>query len=308
VRHAFISGLVEIAERDPRVMLLTADLGYTVIEQFADRFPSRFLNVGVAEQNMVGVATGLAASGFVPFVYSIVPFAVLRPYEAIRNGPVFHHLPVRIVGVGGGIEYGFNGPSHFGLEDLAVMRAQPGLHVIAPADGAQARQALAATWHLPAPIYYRLGKDERAVVPGLDGRFELGRTAVIGGGADLLLVVTGAIAVEARAALSSLEEVGIHATLAVAASLAPAPTEDLAEALARFANVMTIESHYAVGGLGSLVAEIIAERGLRCRLTRAAIHGRVTGALGSERDLLERFGLSAQRLTAKAVEIIRGSK
>src|SRR5438105_744908 len=129
MRQTFIAALAEIAERDPRVVLLTADLGYTVVERFAERFPSRFFNVGVAEQNMIGVATGLASTGFVPFVYSIAPFAVLRPYEAIRNGPVHHGPPVRIVGVGGGMEYGQNGPSHFALEDVAIMRTQPGLRI-----------------------------------------------------------------------------------------------------------------------------------------------------------------------------------
>ena len=172
MRTTFVRALVEVAAKDDRVMLLTGDLGFTVVEPFAECFPDRFLNVGVAEQNMVGVATGLAEAGFVPFVYSIATFATLRPYEFIRNGPVLHGLPVRIVGVGGGFEYGTNGVSHYALEDIAVMRTQPGLTVIAPADFHQARSALLETIDLPGPIYFRLGKDESATVPGLDGRFD----------------------------------------------------------------------------------------------------------------------------------------
>src|SRR5215470_18612043 len=114
MRRAFTQALVQIAEQDPRLLLLTADLGYTVLEPFVERFPARFFNMGVAEQNMVGVATGLAEAGFVPFVYSINPFAVLRPYEFIRNGPIAHRLPVRVVGVGGGFEYGPQGQTHHG--------------------------------------------------------------------------------------------------------------------------------------------------------------------------------------------------
>src|SRR5689334_9912455 len=158
------------------------------LEPFADRFPDRFINVGVAEQNMVGLATGLAEAGFLPFLYSIVTFASLRPYEFIRNGPVLHHLPVRIAGVGGGFEYGSAGPTHHGLEDVGIMRIQPGLTVIAPADYRQTRTALLATWDLPGPVYYRLGKDDRTVVPGLEGQFELGRAQVIREGNDLLIV------------------------------------------------------------------------------------------------------------------------
>ncbi len=151
VRATFIRTLVELAEEDERIVLLTGDLGFTVVEPFAERFPDRFFNVGVAEQNMVGVATGLAEAGFVPFVYSIATFATLRPYEFIRNGPVLHRLPVRIVGVGGGLEYGLNGLTHYALEDIAVMRAQPGMTVLAPADFEQARTALRETKAVPGP-------------------------------------------------------------------------------------------------------------------------------------------------------------
>src|SRR5262249_35500263 len=196
MRQAFATTLAELAAGDPRVLLLTGDLGYLALEPFADRFPDRFLNAGVAEQNMVGLATGLAEAGYLPFVYSIVTFASLRPYEFIRNGPVLHQLPVRIVGVGGGFEYGTAGSSHHGLEDVGVMRIQPGLTSIPPADAQQTRTALAATYDLPGPVYYRLGKDDKTTVPGLDGRFVLGEAQVIGDGCDLLIVTMGSITTE----------------------------------------------------------------------------------------------------------------
>src|SRR5580700_2046408 len=129
MRRAFVETLAELAGKDPRITLLTADLGFMALEPFSDKYPDRFFNVGVAEQNMVGVATGLAEAGFIPFVYSIVNFAVLRPFEFIRNGPIAHKLPVRIVGVGGGFEYGTNGISHYGIEDIGVLRTQPGLTI-----------------------------------------------------------------------------------------------------------------------------------------------------------------------------------
>lgn len=192
MRGAFAKTLSELADRDRRVMLLTGDLGYMALEPFAEWHPDRFINVGVAEQNMVGIATGLAEAGFVPFVYSIVTFATLRPYEFIRNGPVLHRLPVRIVGIGGGFEYGHAGPTHHGTEDVGVMRTLPGITVLAPADHRQTRTAIEATWDIPGPIYYRLGKDDKTVVPGLNGRFELGRAEMIRTGRDVLLVTMGA--------------------------------------------------------------------------------------------------------------------
>ena len=123
MRSEFVQALVEVGEADSRVLLLTGDLGYNALEPFADRFPDRFFNVGVAEQNMVGVATGLAEAGYVPFAYSIATFASMRAYEFIRNGPVLHELPVRIVGMGGGFDYGPNGPTHYALEDIGHVAA-----------------------------------------------------------------------------------------------------------------------------------------------------------------------------------------
>jgi transketolase len=296
MRGAFVRTLTEIAAGDDRVLLLTGDLGYMALEPFSERFPDRFLNVGVAEQNMVGTATGLAEGGFIPFVYSIVTFATLRPYEFIRNGPVWHGLPVRIVGVGGGFEYGPQGTSHHGLEDVGVMRVQPGITVTAPADHRQMASALRATWNLPGPVYYRIGKDDRTEVPGLDGRFALGRAEVVRSGDDAALVTSGSVASEATAAADALAARGVHATVLVVASVQPAPSDDLVAALRRVPLVLTVEAHYVNGGLGSLVAETIAEHGLGCRLVRRAVRTGADGMSGSQRWFHDAHGLSAAAL------------
>jgi transketolase len=304
MRKAFVETLTELADSDPRIVLLTGDLGYMAIESFAEKHPDRFINVGVAEQNMVGVATGLAESGYIPFTYSIVPFSVLRPYEFIRNGPIHHGLPVRIVGVGGGVEYGTNGVSHYGLEDVAVMRAQPEMQVIAPADHEQARQALTETWNNPGPIYYRLGKDDRTTVPGLSGRFEQGKVQRIGEGEDILVVAMGNVANEAVAAKEILASQGVDATVAVVASVHPAPAQDLADLLGSFRAVVSVEAHYLTGGLGSLLSEIIAEHGLHCRLVRRGIGSVRNGITGSQAYLYEQHGLSPQCLADAALAAI----
>jgi len=305
MRSAFAKTLTALAEHDQRILLLSGDLGYMALEPFADNFPKRFYNVGVAEQNMVGLATGLAEAGFIPFVYSIVPFAALRPYEFIRNGPVQHQLPVRIVGMGGGFEYGTNGLSHYGLEDVGVMRIQPGMTVIAPADHQQASAAIRASWNLPGPVYYRLGKDDKTSVPGLDGRFELGKVQRIGDGPDLLLIAMGSVAVDAELAVRALAAHGIACTLLIVASVSPAPVEDLTRILSQFPTVLTVEAHYRVGGVGSLVAEVIAERALRCRLVRCGVAATPDGISGSQRYLHQKHGISCEALCDMALQVVR---
>jgi transketolase len=296
MRGAFVRTLTEIAAEDGRILLLTGDLGYMALEPFSERYPDRFLNVGVAEQNMVGTATGLAEAGFIPFVYSIVTFATLRPYEFIRNGPVWHRLPVRIVGVGGGFEYGPQGVSHHGLEDVGVMRVQPGITVLAPADHRQMASALRATWDLPGPVYYRIGKDDRSEVPGLDGRFACGRAEVVRSGDDVVLITSGSVASEATSAADALAARGVRAAVLVVASVQPAPTDDLVAALGRVPLAVTVEAHYLNGGLGSLVAETIAEHGLGCRLLRCGVRTGADGVSGSQRWLHDAHGLSAAAL------------
>ena len=302
MRGAFTKTLVELAEREPRILLLTGDLGYTVLEPFAERFPDRFFNVGVAEQNLVGVATGLAEAGFVPFCYSIATFISLRPYEFIRNGPILQRLPVRIVGVGGGFEYGPAGATHYALEDVGIMRLQPGLTVIAPADHEQARSAVLATWERPGPIYYRLGKDDRTAVTGLGGRFELGRIQLIREGAHLLILTMGSIASEVASAAAALADRGISCTVAVVASVNPAPVEDLAALLARFPLALTVEAHYVSGAVGSLVSEVVAERGLGCRVVRCGVRTTPGGTSGSQGYLHYSHGLSSNALVQTALK------
>jgi transketolase len=296
VRQAFVQTLTQLAREDDRVLLLTGDLGFMALEPFRQAFPHRFFNVGVAEQNMVGIATGLAEAGFVPFVYSIAPFAALRPFEFIRNGPVLHHLPVRIVGMGMGFDYGHAGPTHFALEDIGVMRTQPGLCTVIPADSAQAKSAIVSTRQHRGPIYFSLSKDDRAVVPGLDGRFELGRLQRLRAGDDVTLVTMGSLAVEAMKAAQRLQRDGISATVALVSSFHPAPEDDLAKLLATSRRVVTVEAHALSGGVGALVCEVASERGLGVRVRRLAVRSAPDGRSGSTHAMLAKHGLDSDAI------------
>jgi transketolase len=299
MRPSFARALVELAERDPRVVLLTGDLGFMVLEPFREAHPDRFFNVGVAEQNMLGVATGLAEAGYIPFAYSIATFASMRPYEFLRNGPVLHQLPVRLVGVGAGFDYGPNGVTHYALEDVALMRAQPGMHVIVPADREQAATALAATADVQEPIYFRVAK-EGAPIAGLGGRFELGRAQVLGDGTDVAFVALGNLAQQAVAAAALVAAHGVKASVAVVASVSPPPVSDLVELLGGVSLAVSAEAHYITGGVGSLVAEVIAEHDLRCRLVRCGPRN-MPRLSGSQQYLYDIHGLTASSLAQRAL-------
>ncbi len=296
MRIALVKTLVELADMDPRILLLTGDLGYQFLEPFSQKFPDRFFNVGVAEQNMVGIATGLAEAGYIPFVYSIAPFAALRPYEFIRNGPIEHQLPVRIIGMGGGVDYSTNGLSHYGIDDLGVMRVQPGITILAPADSDQARSAILSTWDQPGPIYLSLGKDDNTRIPGLDGRFHLGEVETLGEGKDVLIFSIGSITMEVLRARDSLLQDEIHGTVAVVSCLNPVSTNHMVDLLTQFKAAYTVEAHYINGGLGSLIAEIIAENGLGCKLTRMGFKRMPDGRTGSRDYLFQKNGISASSI------------
>ena len=301
MRRSFSSTLAEIAATDDRIVLLTGDLGYMALEPFAETFPDRFVNVGVAEQNMVAMATGLAEAGFIPYCYSIGTFASLRAYEMIRNGPIAQRLPVRIVGVGGGFEYGHNGVSHYPIEDVGLMRIQPGIAVITPADHRQARAAVLSTWDLPGPVYYRLGKDDHTVVEGLEGRFALGKVEVVRTGSEVVLLAMGAAALDAVDAATRLEADGIAASVAVVGALNPAPIDDLRAILSRHSLAVSVEAHYVNGALGSLAAEVIAEAGLNCRLVRCGVEQTPDGRSGSQTYLHALHGIGAEQVGDRVI-------
>ena len=166
---------------------------------------------------------------------------------------------------------------------------------------------MAATWNLPGPIYYRLGKDDKTTIPGLDGRFELGKVQRVREGSDLLMISMGSVSSEAAAAAATLEQRGVNCTFVILASVSPAPSDDLAELIGKHPNVLTVEAHYRNGGIGSLVAELIAERGLRSRLTRCAVDSMPAGITGSQRFLHQRYGLSSDKLVDTALRALKGS-
>jgi transketolase len=290
VRNSFINKLIDIAEKDKRVVLMTGDLGFSVLEPFAEKFPERFFNVGVSEQNMLAMATSIAEAGFIPFVYSIATFSVLRPFEFIRNGAILHQVPVRIVAVGAGYEYGNLGTTHHLIEDIALMRSQHGIESVIPVDAAQAVNALEQTYALNKPLYFRLGKDEKITVPSLQGKFDLNNYTALYGGKDVLIISLGPVANEADKAVAILENQGVKASLLIIDHLDSNSNTKLLNHIKNFEKIITVEDHSINGGIGSLVSEVIAENGVKCKFKRLGCNRKEDGYFGGREFMYKKFG------------------
>lgn len=263
MRTTFGRTLCEVAAADERVWLLTGDLGFSVLEPFRDRFPERFVNVGVAEQNLTGIAAGLASCGKIPFTYSIANFPTIRCLEQIRNDVCYNELPVKIIAVGGGFAYGPQGYTHHGLEDLAVMRALPNMTVVAPGDPAETALATHAILDVPGPCYLRLGKAREPVVHSQPPPFAIGRALTVRDGSDVTLIsIGGMLAHTVETAETLAADHGISARVLSMHTLRPLDAAAVRAAARETRGIVTVEEHSITGGLGSAVAEVLAESGL----------------------------------------------
>ncbi len=301
---AFIDGLCHLAERDKRVWLLTGDLGFSVLEGFAARFPARFVNVGVAEQNMIGVAAGLCLAGKVVFVYSIANFPVLRCLEQIRNDVCYHALNVRVVAVGGGFAYGAHGYTHHVTEDLAVMRALPGMTVVAPGDSIEARLTAMALEGLDGPCYVRLQKGSEAPVHMAEPAFAIGRAICVRDGGDVTLASTGGMLTTALSVAALLSGDGISARVLSIHTVKPIDADALRCAADETRLLATIEEHSLTGGLYSATVETLGPEGHP--VLGFGLPERPLTCSGSRAFLLDLAELSPEAIAAAVGERLTG--
>lgn len=302
MRDAFVEQLLTAARQDPRIMLMVGDLGFGVVDSFARDLPSQFLNAGVAEQNMVGMAAGLASTGYKVFVYSIANFPTLRALEQIRNDVCYHGYDVNIVSVGAGLAYGTLGYTHHAIEDLSAMRALPGMRVLSPADPSEARLSLQFALESAGPTYIRLGKNGEPDLASVQSS-KLGEPRVLRQGTDAVILVTGAIAGECLAAAHLLSDDGISATVASCPLVNPAPTEWLAR-LPNDVPVITVEEHVLNGGFGSAILEAMNDLSLQARVLRLGLSPDQLGAIGSQSYLRKLHGLGAQEIRADVLRFM----
>jgi transketolase len=293
VRDAFVRTLTELAGEDARVCALTGDLGLDLFDDFAACAPGRFLNVGIAEQTLVGVAAGLALAGKVPFAYSIIPFVTSRPHDQIRVDVAMTGAPVKLVGVGAGYAYGSAGPTHHAIEDMALMRSLPGMTVLTPGDPREAAAATRAALAIPGPVYLRLGKNGEADIVPPEMPYVPGVARWIREGADVTIASLGTALPVALDAATMLEGHGIRAGVLHFPSLRPFDPAAVVTALERTRAVVTVEEHRRDGGFGSAVAEAMAESGIPGRLARVGMPDRYCDEVGSREHLMAVMGVDA---------------
>jgi transketolase len=302
MRTAFIKTLCELAEQDERIWLLCGDLGYSVLEGFSSRFPNRFVNVGVAEQNMTGIAAGLALSGKVVFIYSIANFPVMRCLEQIRNDVCYHNLNVKIVTVGGGLTYGSLGYTHHGVEDIAVMRVLPNMTVIAPGDPVEARLAIQAILNTPGPCYLRLGKAGEPVVHQIEPEFQVGKAISLQLGSDLTLISTGGMLQSVVLAAEKLASQGYSVQVLSMPTVYPLDEHSIVQAAKQTGKIITVEEH-GLGGLGSAVAEVLALGGIPVKFRLLRLQREAMKVAGSQTVLRSSQGLSIERIVDEAISL-----
>ncbi len=294
MRNAFIKKLSELAGKNPNIFLITGDLGFGVFEEFERKFPEQFLNVGVAEQNMTGLAAGLAFEGKIPFTYSIANFPTLRPLEQIRNDICYHQANVKIVGIGGGFSYGPLGFSHHATEDLAIMRALPEMTVIAPCDLWEVAEATEQLVDRQGPAYLRLDKSFAPSFAKSDERFVIGKMRRVREGPDMTLIATGGILEEALTAARILGSEGIQCRVLGASTIKPIDDEAILLAAIETGGIITIEEHSVIGGLGGAIAEVLMDAGVMPRVfRRVGLQDQFSTIVGSQHYLRKKYYMDA---------------
>jgi transketolase len=292
MRSTFIRCLRERARIDRRVFLITADMGFSVLEEFREECPDRFLNVGIAEQNAVGVAAGLALSGKVVYVYSIIPFLVMRSFEQVRNDVAYMNTNVRLVGVGAGFTYGAQGATHHAIEDIAVMRALPNMTVCCPGDPVETRELIERSFDHKGPMYFRLGKNGEPRIHPEGTKIELGKAVRVTEGDDLALITTSNMLEQGSKWVEEYAAEGTGVTLVSMPTLKPFDSETVLFFVERGIPIITLEEHNMVGGLGSAVAEVIAESGKAVSFRRVAIPDCYSHVVGGQHFQRQHVGLS----------------
>lgn len=304
MRTAFIKTLEEEAADNKNLFLVVGDLGFGVVTNFAAKYPDQFLNAGIAEQNMTGLAAGIAMTGKTVFTYSIANFPTLRPYEQIRNDICYHNANVKVVAVGGGFCYGALGPTHFATEDMAVMRALPNMVVLAPGDPWEAAAATRALIRYNGPVYLRLGRAGEPEVHSSPVEFEIGKSIRVREGNDITLLAIGGMVYNAAKAADELKQKGINARVISAGSLKPFDEAAVIAAAKETGKILTIEEHSLIGGLGSTVAEVLAESGLSPKFKRLGIPSEFPSRVGDQEWFISHYKLDVQSIVSEALSIL----
>lgn len=299
MRNAFADEITKLAKVDPRVVLLSGDIGNKLFDQFKQIDSQRFYNCGVAEANMMGVAAGMALSGFRPVIYTITPFTTTRCFEQIRVDVCYHEAPVIIVGTGSGLSYTELGPTHHSLEDMAILRTLPGMRVMAPCDATELRLILRAALKQPNPVYIRIGKKGEPNIHDNLNDVQIGKAIVVRKGSDVTLLSAGTMMSEALKSADLLQEKNISAEVVSFHTIKPLDDNYLLSASKRFKLLVTIEEHGLIGGLSGAVAEWRAKENIITPQVCIGTPDSFLHEVGTQRYAREKFGLLAESIVER---------
>ncbi len=301
MRDTFVRTLVQLAQENKNIELITGDLGFGVLKPFWEQCPDQFTNAGIAEQNMTSVAAGMAMQGKIVFTYSIGNFPTLRCFEQIRNDCAYHKANVKIVCVGGGFVYGSLGMSHHATEDIAALRALPDVAVVCPADLVEAEAATKAIVDYPGTVYLRLGRGGEKRIHESIPDFVIGKAIKVQDGQRVAIFSTGAIVTDAN---EILKQYGITPTIYTFPTVKPIDREVIEECGANYDVIVTCEEHNVVGGFGSAVAEVMCETPNTARLIKIGLNDYYSTKVGSQKFLRERYGLSAENIADTIIKAL----
>ncbi len=306
MRNIFIKTLIKLAEQDERIFVITPDLGFSVLEEFEEKFPERFLNVGIAEANAVTIASGLALSGKIVYVYSIIPFITMRPFEQIRVDVAYMNTNVRLIGVGAGITYGPAGATHHAIEDIALMRALPNMTVFCPSDPYEVEEVTKESISHNGPIYFRLAKKDEPIISNISHQIRLGKANFIQkkDNSKIAILFTSNASDLALEVSKELENNNIDTDLISMHTIKPFDYKTLKDIIFIKEYIFTIEEHSIIGGLGSVVSEYIAESKQNPVFKRFALPDEYSHYVGSQQYIREKFNFTAEIITKDILEIL----
>ena len=289
MRKTFINTLIKLARQDEDIILITSDMGFSVLEPFFEEFPKRAINCGIAEQNAVSIASGLALSGKKPYVYTIIPFLVERAFEQVRLDVAYMNTNVKLVGIGAGFTYGSAGATHHAIEDISLMRSLPNMTVCAPGDNNEAQQIIEYSINYNKPMYIRIGRHNRGIFN--NGKIEIGKASVLEEGEDIAIISTSNMLPDAYDYCHKLKKEGRKPYLISMHTIKPIDKDLILKLINKNIEILTLEEHSIIGGLGSAVAEIIAESGKGVKFKRIGIPDEFSHYVGSQKYIKKQYGL-----------------
>lgn len=306
MRNTFVNTLVELAKKDRSIELITGDLGFGVLKPFWEQCPDQFTNAGIAEQNMTGVAAGMALSGKNVFTYSIGNFPTLRCLEQIRNDCAYHNANVKIVCIGGGFVYGSLGMSHQATEDLAILRALPNVAVLAPADLVEAEECTKALANYNGTAYLRLGRGGEKRIHDRIEHFEIGKAIKVSDGDKVAIFSTGAIFEEVTAAMEILVTRGIRPMVYTFPTVKPIDADTIREVARKVDFIVTCEEHNIIGGFGSSVAEVLSGvKGSHAWLLRIGLNDEYSVRVGNQHYLRKQYHIDAESIAERILNSLK---